>query len=286
MFCLNLCEILNAALLKNDVLGRMINRIVEKNEIKDPLERIYVGSSFCSQYFLHIACWRDIIEYCREREYKMTLTLPIFSEKDLEIGKARIDQILRIGDDVIDEITVNDVGMLVYIPDKYEKNINLGRLFFKDSRDVRVPGYRESAVRPNLLSKKEYMMMGTERVKGVELDAVSRYIDLRDCDFSGITLGIHGPFCFMTTGNICKYASIPKEPDQKFRPNGTCSMECLQVYEHYKEKFGGQNTDILRYGRTVYYYNNGSRVAGKKIDRKIYFPVLEMKRIMKEGVER
>ena len=284
MFCLNLCEILSEALLHDQTLDHVIEKVIKDNQINEPLEHIYAGSSFCSQYFLHLSCWEKLFSLCKERGWKLTLTLPVFSQKDLSWAKERIITILNQGKQVADEVTVNDLGMLKYISDTSDVKVNLGRLFFKDSRDIRVRPYQEGEISPNLLSYRQFFMEDNDSIKGIEIDPTNRYIDLRNCDLEGISLGVHSPFCYMTTGNICKYASIHKDPADKFRPNARCFMECTGIYEHYKERFDGKYADIIRYGRTVYYYNNGSRIAGKKIDRKIYFPILEVKEIMKEGV--
>ena len=284
MFCLNLCEVLNNTLLCDGRLEQLINKIVRENQISEPLERIYGGSSFCSQYFLHLNCWDKLFNICREKGWKFTLTLPVFSQKDLERAKKRIDEILENGKGPADEITVNDLGMLKYISERYDIRINLGRLFFKDPRDVRVRAYQEGEISPNLLSCRSYYIEGNDKVKGIELDPTNRYIDLRECDLEGIDLGVHSPFCYMTTGNICKFASIHKGVEKKFRPNAECHLECSQIYEHYEERFQGKYADLIRYGRTVYFYNNATRIAGKKIDRRMYFPILEIKEMMKEGV--
>ena len=284
MFCLNLCEVLSGALLNNDKLNQVIRKVVKDNQISEPLERIYAGSSFCSQYFLHLACWDKLLDCCRENGWKLTLTLPIFSQKDLQPAKERIQEILEKGRDVADEVTVNDLGMLKYISETYEIRVNLGRLFFKDSRDIRVRHYQEGEISPNLLSSRSYFIEGNDKIKGIELDPTNRYIDLSKCELEGIDLGVHSPFCYMTTGNICKFASIHTKPEEKFRPNAKCHMECAGIYEHYKANFEGKNADLIRFGRTVYFYNNGSRIAGKRIDRKMYFPILEVKEIMKGGV--
>ena len=283
-FCLNLCETANRAVIKEEYLQRIIECVVLNNNIQEPLERIYAGSSFCSQYFLHINFWKHLIKRCEENGWKMTLTLPVFSQKDLQIAKNRLDEILAQGKEIIDEITVNDVGMLRYVSQNCEQKINLGRLFFKDSRDVRVRPYDVGEMTPTLLASEDNMIMAENNIHAIELDMMSRYINLTDCDLGEAKLCVHGPFCYMSTGNICKFASIHKDMEQKFRPNLNCNMECAGIYEHYKARFGEKNVDILRYGRTIYFYNNESRIIGKKIDRKIYFPVREINEVMKGGV--
>ena len=253
MFCLNLCEVLSGALLHDHKLDAVIEKVVQDNQIDEPLERIYAGSSFCSQYFLHLACWKQLFLLCEEKGWKITLTLPVFSQKDLSWAKERIIQILEQGEGVVDEVTVNDFGMLKYISDTCNVRVNLGRLFFKDSRDIRVRPYQEGEISPNLLSCRSYFMEDNDKIKGIEIDPTNRYINLSNCDLEGVDLGVHSPFCYMTTGNICKFASIHKEPKDKFRANARCFMECTGIYEHYKECFDGKYADIIRYGRTVYF---------------------------------
>ena len=82
--CLNLCEVLNASMLKEERLERIISLVMRRNAAEEPLTRIYAGSSFCSQYFLHINWWEPLLAVCREHRWKMTLTLPVFSQKDLK----------------------------------------------------------------------------------------------------------------------------------------------------------------------------------------------------------
>ena len=97
MFCLNICEVLSGALLHDHKLDAVIEKVVQDNQIDEPLERIYAGSSFCSQYFLHLACWKQLFLLCEEKGWKITLTLPVFSQKDLSWAKERIIQILEQG---------------------------------------------------------------------------------------------------------------------------------------------------------------------------------------------
>ena len=55
MFCLNVCEIFRKELLEGkrlEVLAELARK--ESGHEEEELSRIYGGSSFCSQYFLHI----------------------------------------------------------------------------------------------------------------------------------------------------------------------------------------------------------------------------------------
>lgn len=285
VFCLNLCEIMTRDLLAEGRLLKLAERAAVKSGIQKSPDRIYAGSSFCSQYFMHINEWEQLIGECRDQGWKLTLTLPVFSEKDLDRAKARIQEILQKGQGVIDEVTVNDPGMLVYIGKNCSCKQNLGRLFFKDPRDVRVRGYAQGVTTPSLLLSNAYQMLGTKEIHCVELDQTSWEMDLSGCELGKTQVGIHGPFCYMSTGNICKFASIHRGMEQKFRPNSGCGMECAGIHEEYRESFDGKETGFLRFGRTIYYEAEDARVLGAEIDRTIYFPVLEFKELMREGVE-
>lgn len=285
VFCLNLCEIMTGELLAEGRLERLAKEVSAQNGVQEPIERIYAGSSFCSQYFMHFTEWEQLIEKCKEQGWKLTLTLPVFSEKDLDGAKLRIQEILQKGEGVMDEITVNDPGMLLYIGKTCSCKLNLGRLFFKDPRDIRVRGYAQGVTTPSLLLSNAYQMLGAKKIHCVELDQISSEIDLSGCELGETQVGLHGPFCYMSTGNICKFASLHRGMEQKFRPNSRCGMECAGIHEEYRERFGEKEAGFLRFGRTIYYEAEETRVLGAEIDRNIYFPMLELKELMREGVE-
>ena len=62
---------------------------------KSCIERINIGSSFCSQYFCRFSGYKKVLEICAKRGIHVTLTIPVFSEKDIEIGKKKAEQICK-----------------------------------------------------------------------------------------------------------------------------------------------------------------------------------------------
>lgn len=278
MFCLNLCEILSP----EGSLPISVPTLLEEfraEGIKQPIERIYLGSSFCSQYFLHTYFWTNILNLCKTYSLPVTLTLPIFSEKDLVNGKKKIADILQL-DSQVDEITVNDAGMALYIKENYPKlHLNLGRLFFKAARDIRVDGYyRASFAHP--CGREMASEFGAD---GIELDLTHEKVTTTFGESSGniLTVAFHGPFCYQTTGNICKFASIHRELDQKFRPNSPCTAECRHIAECNVKL--NQGTVLYRIGRTVYFYVPNYSEYLTEGDRFIYFPARELLGIGREG---
>jgi len=93
MFCLNLCDILLCDKLLDIGLKDFIENIFKNN--KQTAERIYIGSNFCSQYFLSSKYWNTLFEYLQDKDFHLTLVLPIFSEKDLQKGKDKLDFVLK-----------------------------------------------------------------------------------------------------------------------------------------------------------------------------------------------
>lgn len=275
MFCLNLCELFNSSV---PCFG------MDENSAKRPewvltqrLERIYIGSNFCSQYFLNFKGWEFVLTYCRKMQLSVTLVVPVFSEKDLKSGKARIHEILTVAGDIIDEVTVNDIGMLSYVHENFEKKINLGRLFFKDPRDSRVPDYSKRVVTPYLINNLNHEFWKQFDIHGIELDQVSGKIDLSGLNCFDLNIAFHSPLCYMTAGNVCKYASIHKRPEYKFRPNVKCGMECQHITDYYTDHIPKTDVDVtlMRIGRTVYYQTETAVFIGRTPDRIIYFPYRE-----------
>ena len=272
MVCLNLCDILNEKTANEKIFSDLL-------KIKNGTNRLYVGSYFCSQYFLKII-WTDrLIEFCNKNNLKITLVVPVVTEKDLKISKILIHKMIEIGKSVLDEVTVNDLGMLNYIAKTYTNlKINLGRLFFKDAREVRIAEY--SNMRVNI-SKNLTSYLMEYKINCVELDEITMCLDFDNKDRM---VSIHRPFCFVTTGNICKYASLHKTPDKKFRPNDKCVMECQHLYEHYNE-LTEEGIDLYRIGRAVYSYKARSSELNAVVDREIYFPFLELNSMLElEGI--
>ena len=268
--CLNLCEILPYLEKKRSI----------QNILKDAMQlaqfttckRLYVGSSFCGKYFLHQSdkALTELAEQCREEDIKVTLVLPTFSEGDLKSGKQRINQIIECCKDTIDEITVNDFGMLSYIKENYNQTINLGRLFMKDYRDPRYAEYFQIPWKPKMFTTYLSSVLKENDIHSCEFDITHKVMDFSDvpCD---IIPGLHVPYCYQTVGRICEYASISKDISKKFRSNDDCENKCVENYIEYSLPDG--NLRYIRFGRTIYFKHPGYEVKGLREYRLIYFPI-------------
>ncbi|MCM1060668.1 MAG: hypothetical protein NC452_10270 [Eubacterium sp.] len=284
MFCINLCELYNSYFFKNSIFDAFVKYISLKKS--QPIERIYLGSSFCSQYFLGMSNYEYMFSFCAEKGLHITLTVPVFTEKDISLGKKKIEEICKKSMDTIDEITVNDLGMLSYFRIKQPYRINLGRLFFKDPRDCRCPNFTKEMVSPMLLSHLTDDYWRFLGIGLVELDTTNLVINTTCIENIDVDVGLHMPYCYMTTGNICKFASIHQDVQHKFRPNQQCGMECAHIFDSYSGHIAQTacNPSLIRYGRTLYFEVESVKLVGKEASRVIYFPINEWRKFVNENI--
>ncbi len=265
--CVSLCEILMSLEPDENAIDNEIKQLCKMHGINE-LARIYIGSNFCPKYFLY--CEENvvslIIDWCEKNNKKITLCLPVFSERDLIAGKNRLSKYekwFKCG--IIDEITVNDLGMLAYVAERYPYiNINLGRLFNKDTRDQRYPEFIGKTCVPDLLTLKNAVAFDY-RVHGIEFDSTHATLDLTGTD---LQVAVYFPYCYATLGSICEFASIAKPINKKFRTNAACSMQCMEKYAKYQTEYS--NFSYVKFGRAVYFKVSGATVKSSGDFRMIY----------------
>lgn len=272
-FSINLCELVKQ-LNTYDVSMDELIKGCEREQKLAPVTRIYFGSYFCSHYFLHMTQeeYEKLIVYATNHGIKLTLVLPIFTEKSLTKAKRRIESLCRYFSTIIDEVTVNDYGMLNYIHSVYSVKINLGRLFMKDYRDPRYDEYFSGPFKPRGFTSFLKEIVNTYKIHMIEFDPTHESIDFSEKP-EKVLIGLHSPYCYMTTGQICEYSSVNKEIEQKFRPNTECTLECVSHHIEYElEEMNGERK-FIRFGRTIYFENNNCKVTGLTSMRVIYFPL-------------
>lgn len=250
--CLNLCDIL----------------IKDCKIVKNKYERIYVGSYFCAEFFMHMGI-EELGIFIGSQSSKITLVVPIFSQKNLEAGKEKITHIILKYYDKIDEITVNDYGMLDYVSNSFNICINMGRLFMKDYRDPRYEDYFRSTNSPRIFTEYLDKIISKYKVKGMEFDPTHSKIDFASKP-DNMVIAVHTPYAYMTTGKICEYASTNTHIDKKFRPNKSCEVECANTRIHYEIT---DTMDWIRIGRTIFFENRKCELINLEKARLIYFPV-------------
>lgn len=283
MFCVNLCEYFPPNHWAGNSLERFLKSLSAQRS-GEPVSRIYIGSSFCGKYFLHFSGFEHIFDWCGHSGIPVTICTPVFTEMDRQKGQDRLAMLCQSGKGVVDEITVNDYGMLSFLRSTSHR-LNLGRLFFKDPRDARVPDYVQQRVTPAFSSCLVDGFLKEYPISSIELDPVSEEMDLTPLKKVGFQVGLHTPFCYMTTGNICKFASIHRPIQWKFRPSLDCAMECLSIAESYSGHIKPTNCDpvLLRMGRTLYFERNAVSFHKEQPDRIIYFPAREWRGFVEGG---
>ena len=273
--CLNFCEILQVVAGEGKIKSN-----IDKAKLMGGLtrcERIYFGSYFCGQYFRQRQKGQieELIGYCKAEHMKLTLVIPILTEKHLKEGKKKIQALSRYFGMCIDEVTVNDFGMLDYMAKQYDSQengdikLNLWRILMKDYRDPRYTEYFNTPLKPRTFTNYLRELIRKYAICGVEFDPTHAVIDWSECP-KEVLIGMHTPYCYETVGQICQMAGIHKPIEKKFRPNDTCQMECGKHQIHYSIEEGHT---WIKHGRTVYFKNEGCEAIGIDKIRKIYCPL-------------
>ncbi len=266
--CLNFCDIMNYLDQEEETMEDTIKKTAYKAGFEH-VERIYIGSYFCAQYFLHMddRLIDDIVTLAKNKGIYLTLVIPIIPQKDLNNVLKKIEGYSEYFEDRLDEITVNDYGMLVYVHENYDVKLNMGRLFMKDYRDPRHPKYFNTVLKPKIFTKYLIPLIELNQIDGMEFDLTHEAINFEDKP-KGIRIGIHTPLSYMTVGQICEYASINKELEKKFRPNQPCMKECQDMIIRYDLE---DNREWVRVGRAVFFENRECKIEELNTYREIYF---------------
>ena len=276
--CLDLSERIQALYSRTPDYYAIIEECNKRAGFKS-CERIYFGSSFCGQYFLSIKAQvvDELIKVCQKEGYKLGLVIPTFTQKNLERGKKHIASYEKYMGDIIDEIVVNDYGMLDYIYKMYNGKIklNMGRLFMKDYREIRYPEYFNQVYKPKIFTPYLDKLIEKYNIKGMLFDATHKTVDFSEKP-EEIEIGIYEPYTYMTVGQICELGSTHLPIEKKFRPNFGCKQECN---EHVIQYFVNEGVNWLRIGRTIYFENRDFTIQGLSKLKRIYCPYdLEVKK--------
>lgn len=269
--CIDLCERLQALYEETPDFNKLLDHISRQAGFND-CKRVYIGSSFCGHYFLmqNEKQIEALAAVCKERQIKLSLVVPVLTEKYLEQGKEKIKKLSGWFHEMMDEVVVNDYGMLPYIKNEYGQQVKLvmGRLFVKDYRDPRYEDYFEEVCYPKIFTPYLTKLIETYQVGGMLFDASHKAMDFSEKP-PGIEIGIYEPYTYITTGHICEMGATHQPIEKKFRPNGACRQECLTEQLHY---FMEDGRKWLRLGRTVYFENREVQIRGITSYRRLYCP--------------
>lgn len=260
---LSLCEQLNV---------RNIARVISNIKAAKSVERIYLGSSFCCRYLFQAAndVLENILDLCKECGIEATLVLPVPAERFCSSMIDFLNDFTAKYAQTITEITCNDYAMLNYCASTYPQKVNIGRLFSKDTREMREPHFTDMALTPSLLERDIDSIFPMDRISCIELDPVHRFQDAQKVP-QGINLALYMDWCYQTTGMICEQAATHHSLQGKFRPSSSCMGECQHNAIFYEGQMG---FPYYKHGATVYYFQEGARLVCGSNYRKIYSPLL------------
>lgn len=260
---LNLCELFEVLIKEYG----SVDTVIEKSqmEAKTVFNRIYIGSYFCDSYFLRnietMLC--NLEQYALNRKINVTLVIPIFTQTCIRRGIQIIDKILHRFL-MIDEVVVNDYGMLNNISLNYNHGVIIGRLLRKRARDYRYQEYVNSIE----YEETKEIYQNYNRIIGAEIDISSKKVDCSGFDKS-ILPCIHIPFTYLTCGQICDFASLDLDFFQKFNKNSDCNLNCNKLYYMYETE---TNHTLYRIGKAIYYETIKFEALNADKVRFVYFP--------------
>ena len=240
--------------------------------------RLYVGSSFCPQSLFHSRFFLDsVLGLCRKRSFRATLSVPIPAQRFLERQSAFVENLLAEYCDVIDEVVVNDLGTLARLSTLIHNaeeaspysglGLVIGRLLNKDARDPRCdelsfarrmpnilqPGYGAQSMLRRMIATSSFWSEEHERYEnalvGVEFDSVCEQLDLTQLP-QGLLPALNANLCYMSTGQICEFASIGLAAQASFRPNAACAGQCAKTCVAYT---GASGVEFFKLGRSIFF---------------------------------
>lgn len=231
--------------------------------------RFYIGSYFCGKYCLKSIHFfmPNLLTFFTENQFCVTFVIPTSPEHESVHLKQSIEYLLEYCGNCIDELVVNDYGMLefaVQLQERYPIKITAGRLFSKNFRDPRYSAYeKETAYSfiPEILQKK---------VSAIEIDLVSENIDFSDLD-SEIQIHAHYPYTYVTCGQNCEFAASIQPEGYRFIGGRGCGLSCMNGYM----ETSANDALFLLVGKGVYTKSNLSTNYVRKPDRFIYWPADE-----------
>lgn len=266
---INLCELIGRS---SEDMHSWIERLIIDTSFGN-CSRIYLGSYYCDHYFLQtsVSRYTDVICFAREREIKITLVIPPLFETNLEKGISLAEKLISEGRDLIDEVTINDWGMLQYFSKVSNVKINMGRLLQKDNRDPRYIEFFNETHTHRCFSGFYKQMLSTNNVSCVELDCTHGKIYIPDL-LSDIKVAVHGAWTYMSLGSICLFASMNKSDNRKFRYADICSCECNNM----AVKMNCDDITLYRFGRSIQFKNDNCKIISEVPYRYIYSPFNEL----------
>lgn len=285
-FGLNISD-LQRRVLNNSgrVLDGVLDELLQKDYLRNT-SRIYIGSYYCSHYFLQTPRngYAELLNYARSRNLNVTLVVPPLFENDLDAASELILYLKNLSeqaDNTIDEISINDLGMLEMLKAEKSAKIVMGRVLQKDNRDPRYPDFFEQTHTHRVFGSYYSGFMKDNNISGLELDFTHREIAIPNIS-EPLKVAVHIPYCYMSMGSICEFASMNKADDMKFRFADSCQCECDRAFIECNYL---NELRFLRIGRSVQFKNDKCKICTDVPYRLIYTPIKELVIDAAEGIK-
>lgn len=261
-YCLNLCDIFTALLREYECVENLISSAERTKKAR--YGRLYLGSYFCDTYFVQNIrnILANVYPYCLKNDVKVTLTVPVFSELRLNDGIKLINQLLTRYKDLIDEVTVNDVGMLQHFKNRAGISINQGRLMQKYTRDIRYADYSDGKLRYY-----GYADNYESIVEAIEFDACAKTMEVH---IGRKKVVIHRDYQYATMGRICWFAGFNRGAWEKFDLNCPCDEACGRSFLSCIDQEGHT---FYQVGKAVYSEQSASTIETDSEIRFADFPL-------------
>lgn len=234
--------------------------------------RLSVGSYFCEVYFFKTAgmLLSGSLDFLGGLGVSLTLVVPVFSQMHLERAKETLLLVLEKRLPYLDEITVNDFGMLLFLEKRKEEGafsgrIVAGRQFFKNLRD---PAYQE-------YTSGEVSVFFPEPLKGrvqaAECDIVSCRLDMSEFP-EDVEIYVHYPYTYVSCGQMCEFACASDEENLYRQTTMRCRTTCMQGYL----RTGDGCRELTHTGKGVYFEAPFLQQINKTPARWLYWAMQEV----------
>ncbi len=224
----------------------------------DSFGRIYVGDEFCIHRMVDPEGLETYVRMARARSWALTLLTPPITDEGLErcapLFKRLEDPLLKA------EVVVNDWGTLEYVKEKIPSvEVSLGRLLNKGFKDPRLPDAaalsRLSEETADLLNRCTFDFVGFQEamvrrgVRRLERDLLPHGTPRWQIP-EGLGTSVYFPFGYVTTGRICRLASLKGRAKQKFSIKDRCPQVCRDVSLRLKDE--SRDLELLEEGNAVF----------------------------------
>lgn len=213
-------------------------------------DRVYLGAEFCDRImmFMDKTKIKESIKFLNSKNYKVSYVIPAIRQSNLYKNLEVLDYLLGSSSITIDELVVNDFGILAYLQKekgKWACKLTAGRLFDKGVREGRFNIFKnsdyqrnsEEASKFNLTESAYTELFQTLGVTRLETDTLpDGFISIEpNCP---LNISIYYPRIFLSQGSYCEYSGIGRKDPNKFRLENLCNRQCSNQFQLIKIEEG------------------------------------------------